>query len=224
MLRAPRAVAPLLAACTALACASCGQTGGQIFYLFGIGQTKKVPAQYKLSTGPILVLIDDPQERLDWPVANRMLFDAVTQELLRQEATETTIPWETLQGMRQADPDFAKLSARQIGEKAGADQVIWLEVQFFQAREELQELSEAGVFAVNLRVINPREKTSRSAVRLWPTGLDGYFVSARLSANEVDKFRTRDVIVQALAQRLAEKIVRLFHDHQLDAVEASRPE
>ncbi len=222
--RARRAAVGLAACFAALCCTACGQTSGQLFALFGVGQTKKVKAQYKLSPGPILVLVDDPQERLDWPVAERMLFDAVTQELLRQKATERTIPWETLQGMRQADPEFANLSARQVGEKAGADQMLWLEVQYFQAREELQELSDVAGFAITLKVLDPKQKESRSDVRLWPTGLDGYLVTSRLSANDVDKFRTRDLIVQALSQELAEKIARLFHDHEIDTAEEGRPD
>ncbi len=199
--------------------ASCGQTSGQFLYFLGIGQSQKFKPKYTLSKGPILILIDDPEEKVDWPVANRMLFDALTQELLRNEATETTIPHASIQSLRQADPDFAKLSCAAVGRKLGADQVLWLEVQFFQAREELSDMDQSGVFAVSVKVINPNEQEKRSMVRLWPAGMDGYYVSSQLNAADVSKFRTRDIITQALAQRLAERVAKLFYEYKLEAKE-----
>jgi len=184
-------------------------------FLFG-SRSRDVKAQFKLCEGPILVFVDDINERVDWPAARRFLWDDITQELLRTKSASKIIPMATEDSLRQTVADFGKLSAREIGELAGADQVLWIEVQDFLADEQITEATNAAYFVVTAKVLNAKEKDSRTRVRLWPTSPDGHTLTADLTGGAVLREKTRDGISRALTAELAVETARLFHDHRLD--------
>jgi hypothetical protein len=193
---------------------ACTYSGGELLYMLGFGRGKKIKAEFRLSDQPILILIDDDHGLVDWPIAKRRLSEALTQELLKHKAAVKIIPEATLQGMRQADPDFETLACDTVGRRAGAEQVIWLKIEEFFAREDVRDLQSAAVFTVAVKVISTKAKT-RAAVRLWPTSREGRFVTVNISGAEVGELKTRDAICKALADRLAEKIAKFFYEHRL---------
>lgn len=184
-------------------------------FLFG-SHGEKVKAQFKLADGPILVFVDDVNEHVDWPAARRYLWDDVTQELLRTKSAWKVIPIETEDSFRQTVAEFNKLSAREVGEMAGADQVLWIEVQDFLADDQITEATNAAYFVVTVKVLNAKEQESRTRVRLWPTSPEGYTVTADMTGGAVLREKTRDAISKVLTARLAVEIARLFHDHRTD--------
>jgi len=211
----------LLALGIALA-SGCTYSGGQLLYMLGFGQADRVPAQFNLTKGPLLVFVDDYNEVLNSPVAARQLFDELSQELLHQGAAKKIIPLETIDGIRQSRADFGSLSAREIGELAGADQVLWVEVLDFLGEEHVFNASNAAYFRVSVRVLNPRETKRRSRVRLWPINPSGEQVATSLTGARVVELKTQTAISKALAEDLAAKIAKLFYEHQLGDFE--RPE
>jgi len=178
---------------------------------------QKVEAKFRLSDGPILVFIDDIHERVDYPPARAALWDSLSQELLARGATKRVVPLETLNALRTSLPDFDKRGAREIGELAGADQVLWVEIQDFLAEEEISDSSQAAYMAATVKVINARESTSKSRVRLWPISFEGHAVAAQLTGAAVAQAKTKDGIMRVLCEKLADEISRLFYDHELDA-------
>jgi len=180
------------------------------------GNSKKVAAQYKLSQGPILVFIDDKNERIDWPAARRFLWDDLSQELIRTKSTARVIPIETEDAIRQTVNDFGKLSCREIGELTGADQVIWIEVQDFLIPEQVTEATNAAYFNVTVKVIDPKERESRSRIRLWPTTPEGHLVTANMTGGAVLEQKNKDGKARVLTAKLAVDIARLFHDHKIE--------
>jgi len=179
------------------------------------GRGEKVKAQFKLSEGPILVFIDDKNERVDWPAARRFLWDDLSQELIRTKSTARVIPIQTEDAIRQTT-DFGRLSAREIGERAGADQVIWIEVQDFLVSEQISDATNAAYFNVTVKVVNPNEKESRSKVRLWPTTPEGHFVTSSMTGGAVLDNKNKDAIARVLTAKLAVEVARLFHDHKTE--------
>lgn len=180
------------------------------------GPGKKVKAEYKLSSGPILVLVDDKNDRIDWPAARRFLWDDLSQELIRTKSTSMVIPIETEDALRQTVADFGLLSCREIGERAGADQVLWVEVQDFYVPEQVTDARNAAYFNVTVKVIDPKQKESRSKVRLWPIASAGYPVTASMTGGAVLAEKNKDGISRVLAAKLAVEIARLFHDHKTE--------
>ncbi|RME36489.1 MAG: hypothetical protein D6788_11485, partial [Planctomycetota bacterium] len=165
-------------ACVLLLLASCTYSGGELLYTLGFGQPGKVKAQFRLTSGPLLILIDDPARMLDWPPAEAYLFDHLSQELLRHKAAAKIVPLETVQHLRQSTPDFARRGAREVGEMVGAEQVLLLTVAAYRGEEQIGDVSEAGLFSVTVKVINVLEKDDPLRVRLWPESPRGKRVDA----------------------------------------------
>lgn len=205
-----------------VAIVGCTYSGGQLLYMLGFGDAGRVDAEFTLTEGPLLVFIDDFNEQLTTPLAARYLFDELSQELLRQKAAKKIIPLATIDGIRQSRADFGKLSAREIGELAGAEQVLWVEVVDFLAEEQVFSASEAAYFRVVVRVLDPTENKRRSRVRLWPVSPAGQQVGTSLTGGRVTELKTPMEISRALAADLAVKIAKLFYQHQLGDFE--RPE
>jgi hypothetical protein len=194
--------------------AGCGYTQGAALYMLGFGKTKMVEAQFRLTENPILILVDDPGGHLIQPGTRGHIADELAQQLLRTKAAKKIVPPRTLDQLRQTTPDFAKIGAREIGEMAGAEQVLWIEVQEYFADEQFTAASDAAHAVVTLRVINVLEKDQRSRVRAWPTMRSGMPATAGLSGSDAARLKTTDAISMELATRLAVEIARFFHDYR----------
>ena len=184
-------------------------------YFLGIGQGAKVEAKFRLTHKPILLLIDDTGQHVDWPAATNYLFDDLAQELLGNKAAGKIVPRETLERLRQSLPDFDSRGAREIGELARAEQVVWIQVQDFLADPQIQDAVVACYFNATVKVLNVIEKERPSRVRLWPTSPQGQLVSVTLTGSEAATGRHKDGISRKLAEKLAEAIAKLFYDHRL---------
>jgi len=195
--------------------AGCGYSGGQALYAFGLFQNKKVDAQFTLSAGPILILIDDPNEIVDWPVFTRLLNDDLAQELLKNKAAQKIIPIQTLQSIQQTEPNFSKRGAREIGELAGAEQVIWIEIEDFLASDQIEQVSEAAFVVVSIRVIDAKA-TNKWKARLWPDNPQGKIVQVQLNASAVHRAKSRDGVAKALSAELARKLAHPFYSRRLE--------
>jgi hypothetical protein len=213
--RPPAAVLLLLLLVIPPAGPACGPEGGALLYWLGAAQKEKVGAELVLGPGPILVLVDDPEERLTWAEARDLLAEETANALLTSKATEKVISNHAVQRLRRSRSDFEDRGCREIGEMVGAERVVWLQVADFFASEETQDLTAAARFAVSVRVINAKA-TTRDEVRLWPQEMEGRPVKAELSSNEMSRLKSRREITQVLTAKLGNEVARLFHEHALD--------
>ena len=200
----------------------CCYSQGEMLYFLGVGRGQKVEAKFRLADGPLMILVDDPSERVDWPAAKQYLFDDLAQELLKNKAAKKIIPRQTVEHLRQSIPDFEKRGCREMGERAGADQVLWIQVQDFLADQNIQDPSVAAYFGVTVKVINAAESKSRSRVRLWPASPRGHFVTVSMGGSEVAIAKTKDGISKELVARLAVDIAELFYGHRLGDFEREK--
>ncbi|MCC7293500.1 MAG: hypothetical protein IT449_15690 [Phycisphaerales bacterium] len=212
--RAPRrARLPLLIPLILALLTGCGYSGGKLLFASGLFANKKVKPDFVLTTGPILVLVDDPKEVVDWPIFKRLLMDDVSQELLRHKAAEKIIPPETLQSVQQTEADFARRGCREIGELCGADQVLWIEVQDFLAKQDVEDVAEAAYALVTVRVIDVHAE-NKWRVRVWPDNPQGQVISAKLTASTVQRAGERDAIAKDISVSLSRKIARHFYEYR----------
>ena len=204
----------LSAAVILVLCGGCGYSGGKLAYMLGFGREQLVKAEFTLTKGPIAILVDDFAERVDWPAAKGYLADDLGQQLIKRKAARKIIPQRTLHHLRQEDPGFDKRGTREVGELAGAEQVLWIEVQDFFAQEEIDSALRAAYWTVTVKVTNVLETERRSRVRLWPMAPEGRPVTAGLPGDTVIRLKTKDAIARALAKRLASEITKLFCDYR----------
>ncbi len=196
----------------------CGYTGGQALYFLGVGRAKKVDAQFTLTKEPILILVDDYEGLVDWPPARGDLADELGQQLLEHKAAAKIVPPRTLVTLRQSDPKFDRTSARQIGERAGARQVLHVQVRGYLVAEQFEDVAAAAQMAVTVKVIDVEAK-SRSSARLWPPSSAGRLATVNLDGATVARVKTKAAISRTLTDKLARHVARLFYTHRLDDFE-----
>jgi len=194
--------------------AGCTYSGGEFLYMMGLGRGMMKEAQFTLTNGPVMIFVDDYHERIDWPQTTQYLFDDLAQELLKNKAAKKIIPLKTVEQLRQSVPDFEKRGCREIGELAGAEQVVWIEVKDFLADEQVFDANNAAYLMVSVRVLNSLEKKKRMRVRLWPTNPDGHSLSVIMSGSEVAIAKSKNEIAKELANRMAVEVAKLFYDHR----------
>jgi len=194
----------------------CTARGGQMLYMLGFGKAPMIEAQFRLTDEPVLIFVDDIHECIDWPQTERYIFDELSQALLRNKAAKRIVPLETVDQLRQVVEDFNKRGCREIGELAGATQVLWLEVRDFLADEQIGGPSDAAFIGVTVKVIDVTQKESRTRVRLWPVSPEGQFVSVSLSGAEAAEADTKADIAKELAIKLADAVASLFYDYRAD--------
>lgn len=195
--------------------AGCTYSGGELLYALGIGSGPLVEAEFQLTDGPVLILIDDPVQRVDWPPTTLYLFDDLAQELLKHEAAKKIIPRQTVDGLKQTTQQYSKRGCREIGELAGAEQVLWIVVQDFLAEQQITEVGVAAYLTVTVKVINVLENEHSGRVRLWPASPRGEQIAVSMTGSEVALARTKDGTAKNLARRLAIKTAKRFYEHRL---------
>ena len=99
-----------------LSTAGCARWGALVYALGG-GRGQKIPAEYELPPGKLLILVDDPKERVTWPRARTLLAQFTGEELLEHEAVSTIISPRSLAKFRQSDSNFERYAADEIGRK-----------------------------------------------------------------------------------------------------------
>jgi hypothetical protein len=209
----------LLAACASLFASGCGVSGGQALFMFGLFDRPEIEAKFKLGEGPVVVLVDDFQELCFWPETPGVLATKTTEELDNKDAAKILISPTKVRQLRQTAPDFDEWGAREIGRKLDADQVLWLQITDFDAAEDAHEVHNAARITVTLKVINALEETDRNKVRLWPPERDGRIVDVEIGAGAVTRAKNRAGIVDALCEKLAEKVVKNFYDRLMEDFE-----
>jgi hypothetical protein len=192
----------------------CGPQLGAFLYMFG-NPTEEVKAKCKLGEGRLLILVDDDQELLDSPRTREYLVLALTRELELHKVNTQVIENQKLDRLRQRDPKFDERGAREIGRELGAEKVLWLQVESYQASTDLEQLERRPEFSVTVKVVNALAE-KREDVRVWPEGPDGERVGVTESPHTAKDAKTADALARILATSLAEAVAELFYDHVID--------
>ncbi len=209
----------LLACCVALP--GCGRYAGLAYFL-GMGRKTKIPKEFDLPEGLVLVLVDDPAERVEWPRARNLLERYVGEELLEHETVESVISPDSVARFRRSDPDFDMYATDRVGSMLGADTVIWLEVREFSAPINIEDTSTAAKMTVAVRVLTTHEDERASRVRLWPSDAGGYIAETTLNAVEVHRLKGDNAVAAELARRSAIRVGRLFRDYTVGEADDER--
>lgn len=200
----------------------CGRQAGGLLYFLGYGRGQKIPAQYELPKGKVLVLVDDVEGLAQLPQTRELLVQYVGEELLAHKAAKQVVSPQAVNRLRQADPDFERRSAHQIGQKVEADVVLWLQVKDFFAPVEVEDTSAAARMSISVIVLDATVSDDPSKVRLWPPGTEGHLESLELTSNQVNALKGHDAVARKLAEKLSRQISRLFYKHTVGEVEDDR--
>lgn len=193
----------------------CGPTAGAWMYTLGMVPAQKVAAEYKFPSGPLLILVDDDQDLVQPPLARQKLVDTLALKLREQKVVTQVTTNEEIARIRQAEPDFDQRGAREVGQLAQADTVLWLSVNQFSLPPDLELAVTPANFSLILKVINAKAE-KREDVRLWPIDRDGRLMTVSLTPNEVHALKTVPAVHEKLAESMADAIAKLFYDYQIE--------
>lgn len=205
----------LAAALAAILSTGCPDMGA-ILWTFGMVPDQEVKAEFTMPEGPLLILVDDEMGMVQPTLARDALVDALAIEFRRHEVVERVTTNEEIARIRQSSPDFDQLSIREVGKRAKADTVLWMNVERFSVQPDLEKMVSPGHFMVRLKVFDARAEKTRD-VRLWPPTRDGKYVKVEVGPHDMRECSSMAEVHRLMAARLAEEIAKLFYDYKIKA-------
>ncbi|HPD31854.1 MAG TPA: hypothetical protein PLL20_17820 [Phycisphaerae bacterium] len=193
----------------------CGPEFGAVIYHLGVGAEQKVRAEFKLPAGPVLILVDDEMDLVSPPSTRETLVDELATRLKEHKVVERVTTNEELALIRRSAADFDELSVREVGRRANADTVIWMNVEDFYVDRDLEMMVAPARFGVKLKVFNAREE-DRLKIRLWPPERDGRRIDITISPHEARRCKSRSELDRLLASTMADEVAKLFYDHKVE--------
>jgi len=207
-------VAALLSTLALSGAAGCGPHLATWMYTLGLVPKQEVKAEYRLPQGPLLILVDDFAEWVQPPFARYALVDELARQFKDHKLVAQVTTNEQLARMRQADSELDQRTIRQVGQRADADTVLWINPQEYEVDDDLETVSTPARFAVKVKVFNARAERTED-VRLWPAQRDGRLVEASVKPHDIRTCKTKTEVHQKVAAALADQIARLFYDYEV---------
>jgi hypothetical protein len=189
--------------------AGCHEAGVLHYFLM---PDQKVEAEFELSDKPLVILVDDVRGLVDPPMARQALVESLSEELREHKVARRITTNEELARVRQAEPDFDKLSIREVGRKVNADVMIWISVIEFGFDQNLEMAVAPGRFVAKVKVFDIRAENEGN-LRLWPTQRQGRFVDVEIPPHKVRSCKNKAEVHEKLADAMADKIARLFYEY-----------
>ncbi len=201
-----RMLAVTMAAGMALSLAGCAIPA---WFAAQFGPERKVKAEYEPPSGKtVLVLVDDMLHPVDYEPVKIQLTEMINQQLLEHKVVSKTIPYARLGEFISATPGFNSLSVGEVGQKLGADMVLYVQIDDFglQDSASASELWK-GRLATTIRLVDVNKG------RLWPTdNPTGHMIPKSTTQTYSDSSQGRgEQISKELAADTADKIAKLFY-------------
>lgn len=202
----------LLVVAAVVVTAAVGGGCGQLGTLFMPDPRPLVPAQFKLTEGKIVVLIDDYRVRLEQANIKEHIADKVVELLKSSRAARKAkfLPYKNLRSVKTESPTGKKYSIKRIGEDLGADVVLYVDITQFDLEGDPQSPLILPQGQAHIKVIEVE-----TGDRLWPIDVQGHPVHAR-GRREAERLTNanRRKWSETLADMLATEIAELFYEHR----------
>lgn len=172
----------------------------------------KKPARYLIPSGKVVVVVDDPDNRLSRVVLRTRIGDMIADTLIKEEVVPSAISTkDAVAWVRKHDRPGSMSSLEEVGKAVGADIVIGVKMIAFN-------LSVDGVQPKPLAVAEVRGVDLRNGTVLFPEGAGWEPVETTMKEVQPELYRTsvgRREIEDSTADSLAEQIAWLFYEHEI---------
>ena len=204
---------------TAMIATGCGPTIGWMVNAFA--PPKKIEAVYEPPEGKtILVFVDDMKNPVSYEPVKAQLTESLNAMLEENKVAAATVPYRKLLELMSASRDFNRMAVGEVGQKLGADMVLYVIVEEFSLKENEMTPLWQGKLATTVRIVDTAEG------RLWPDDRpEGYPVRPVETSPRADSSpRYGEVLSKVLAAKMADRIAKLLYDHKIPAFEARKQE
>jgi len=203
--------------CLPLACwlGGCGPFIAWVANAFAPPQ--KVPALYRPPSGKkFLVFVDDILNPVGYEPIKSELTRGLNRQLKDSRIAADAVSYEDVLTLKSSTPEFNRLSVSEIGQKLGADIVLYVKIDRFSLKDNEATPLWQGRLHTTVRLV------AVGVGRLWPDDRpEGYPVEPLEPPAETHPSPNYgEVLSKALAQQMAERITNLFCDHEISAAEA----
>jgi len=202
---------------SAILMAGCGPFIGWTANVFA--RPQKVEAVYEPPKGKtFLVFVDDMLNPVTYEPIKGELAEMLSRQLIDNKIAAKTIPYSKLLTLAAATPEFNRLSVSEVGEKLGADIVLYVMVDRFSLKDNEATPLWKGRLSTTVRLV------AVGIDRLWPTDRpEGYPVEPVEMPPETHPSPTYgEVLSKKLAEKMADRIAKLFYKHEISPAEARR--
>lgn len=193
-------VAAMATGCIQMAALWANMTGGDV-----------VEPEFVITKGPLLILIDDRASLVTEPRSLRDVQKAISEAFIEYRVNNMVVPFQDWRRLQQSAKHYDRLSIREIGEKLGADQILYLRVDRFTLKAEPGAPLFKGEFAVRAKILSTERKND---IRLWPRHESGRRVMVTTPPESSDGDRSSAEIAKELATKLGEAVAKLFYEHR----------
>ena len=166
-----------------------------------------IEPEFELTKEPLLVLVDDRGGQISEPKAIREVHQTISEIFLEFNVNKRIVPFQEWQNL-QADRNYSKMSARQIGEKLGAEQVLYISIDRFTLNSESGAPIFKGEFVARVKVLSTERKKD---VRLWPDEESGRRVSATTDPTPADGDKSGADVAAELGIKLGQEVAQFFY-------------
>lgn len=194
----------------------CGAPIGWLVNAFAPPQ--KVEPEYVLPQGQcVLVFVDDMINPVNYEPIKSDLTAVINGNLLQYAGVAETISYEEILTLMSADSNFNQMSISEIGDRLGADLVVYVQIKKFSLKDDDSTLLWKGQLEATVRVVKVGEG------RLWPEDRPGGHpirpVETPSTANSAPLYGEQ--LTRLLAIKAGKQISQLFYEHEITAKEAA---
>lgn len=193
----------------------CGPVIGWCVNAFAPPQ--KVDALYKPPSGKkILVFVDDMLNPVCYEPIKAELTQLLNRRLIANKVAAEVVPYQDMLTLVAATLQFNRLAVTEVGQRLGADIVLYVKIDRFSLKDNEMVPLWQGRLHATVRMVDVEFG------RLWPEDrLEGYPVRPVVPPAETSPLsRYGEVLSKKLANQMADRIAKLFYDHEISAAEA----
>lgn len=182
---------------------------------------KKVKPVYEPpKTQTALVFVDDLCNPVSYEPVKAELAQQLTRQLRDHHIAAKVIPSEKVMDLAAGTPNFNALSIPDVGKKLGADWVLYVQIDRFSLRDSEESHLWHGVLQTTIKVVDV--KTGPIWPKDRPAGMPVKPVIEPLAENSSPTYGLE--LSRRLAERTADRIAKLFYEHEVPTQELSMQE
>ena len=170
-----------------------------------------ISPEFTMTKKPLLILFDDRNETVTHPRAIRRAHKEISDRFIQYVVNKIVIPFNDWQRLQQAERKYDKMSIREIGERLGADQVLYVRVSRFTVKAEAGAPLFKGEFMARVKVLST-DRTEE--VRLWPRDPAGRRIAVTTPPTSMGGEKSSGDFADELGTKMGKAIAELFYEHR----------
>lgn len=172
---------------------------------------KKVPAECKVPENKtILVFVDDIIHEVVYEPVKMELTVQLNKQLVEHKVAGRTVKYDRLLDLIAAAPKFNRLSVSEVGQKLGADIVLYVQVDKFSLKDSNVSPLWHGQLQTTVRIVEVGKG------RLWPKDRPAGHTVEPLDIPTSDETSRGygSKLARIMARQMAHRIAKLFYEHK----------